>query len=319
MKDNSTLQILLNAIAILGGGVVATMIVILLDTFDIMDSQVAKVGLGIGFCAIAILASRTAKDRALDAMKIAFYFAGLYMFLDMADEPYQSVIMSAVLAITFFISKKNILPFVSVVAFNYYSVQMVVTIFSADSLLGISLFNMIWLSVVMLLNHYESCLIIKLKIPYSHYKALQGGLFATIVLSLVSLQLFSVSVLIQTSLMSLPQIIIPLATAYMVLKIIRKLEVRCLFQIISVVTSLLVMCALTLGAISLAISILLVLMAWCYGYRIQAAVAAVLVSYFIGQAYYDMEISLLLKSATLFFSGILLLMGWGIYMKNMKK
>ena len=60
-------------------------------------------------------------------------------------------------------------------------------------------------------------------------------------------------------------------------------------------------------------SILLILICFQYGYKAESAVALLLFIYSISKYYYDLDITLLTKSITLFFTGIALLIAWYIF------
>ncbi len=72
-------------------------------------------------------------------------------------------------------------------------------------------------------------------------------------------------------------------------------------------------CFPSLHAPYLSGSILLILICFQYGYKAESAVALLLFIYSISKYYYDLDITLLTKSITLFFTGIALLIAWYIF------
>ncbi len=66
-------------------------------------------------------------------------------------------------------------------------------------------------------------------------------------------------------------------------------------------------------------ALFLLLLSIYYGYKVEAGLSVAALAYFIIKYYYDLQMSLLYKSGLLFFPGILLLLVWYFYNRQLKK
>ena len=81
-------------------------------------------------------------------------------------------------------------------------------------------------------------------------------------------------------------------------------------------------CLPTMFAPYLSGSLLLILICFHYGYKAECAAALLLFIYAVSKYYYDLNLSLLVKSITLFFTGIIFMIAWYYFTqkrRNMKK
>ena len=81
----------------------------------------------------------------------------------------------------------------------------------------------------------------------------------------------------------------------------------------------LIICLPTLFTPYLSGSLLLILICFHYGYRTECATALLLFIYAISKYYYDLNLNLLLKSITLFFTGVALLVAWYYFTQKRTK
>lgn len=99
----------------------------------------------------------------------------------------------------------------------------------------------------------------------------------------------------------------------MVYKIMQVMQVKSPVHQVCIYLLCILICLPSLHAPYLSGSILLILICFHYGYKAESAVALLLFIYSISKYYYDLDITLLTKSITLFFTGIVLLIAWYIF------
>lgn len=75
----------------------------------------------------------------------------------------------------------------------------------------------------------------------------------------------------------------------------------------------------TVFAPSLSGALLLLLLCFAYGYKVEVGASLVLLIYTIVKYYYDLQLTLLVKSGTLFFTGAALLLVWYFFTKHTRR
>ena len=78
-------------------------------------------------------------------------------------------------------------------------------------------------------------------------------------------------------------------------------------------------CLPTMFAPYLSGSLLLILICFHYGYKAECAAALLLFIYAVSKYYYDLNLSLLVKSITLFFTGIIFMIAWYYFTQKRMK
>mgnify|MGYP000810048333 FL=1 len=78
-------------------------------------------------------------------------------------------------------------------------------------------------------------------------------------------------------------------------------------------------CLPTMFAPYLSGSLLLILICFHYGYKAECAAALLLFIYAVSKYYYDLNLSLLVKSITLFFTGIIFMIAWYYFTQKRTK
>ena len=145
---------------------------------------------------------------------------------------------------------------------------------------------------------------------FSKYKPIHSGLFVSCVLSLAGL---SVNYLTKSTNDWIISVFMLVGILLMVYKIVQVMQVKSPVHQVCIYLLCILICLPSLHAPYLSGSILLILICFHYGYKAESAVALLLFIYSISKYYYDLDITLLTKSITLFFTGIVLLIAWYIF------
>ena len=145
---------------------------------------------------------------------------------------------------------------------------------------------------------------------FSKYKPIHSGLFVSCVLSLAGL---SVNYLTKSTNDWIISVFMLVGILLMVYKIVQVMQVKSPVHQVCIYLLCILICFPSLHAPYLSGSILLILICFQYGYKAESAVALLLFIYSISKYYYDLDITLLTKSITLFFTGIALLIAWYIF------
>ena len=150
----------------------------------------------------------------------------------------------------------------------------------------------------------------------SKYKPIHSGLFVSCVLSLAGL---SVNYLTKSTNDWIISVFMLVGILLMVYKIVQVMQVKSPVHQVCIYLLCILICFPSLHAPYLSGSILLILICFQYGYKAESAVALLLFIYSISKYYYDLDITLLTKSITLFFTGIALLIAWYIFTQKKDK
>lgn len=148
----------------------------------------------------------------------------------------------------------------------------------------------------------------------SKYKPIHSGLFVSCVLALGGL---SINYLTQSSNDWIISVFMLAGILITVYKIMQVMQVKSLIHQVCIYLLCILICLPSLHAPYLSGSILLILICFHYGYKAECAAALLLFIYAISKYYYDLDITLLTKSITLFCTGIVLLIAW--YVLTQKK
>ena len=97
------------------------------------------------------------------------------------------------------------------------------------------------------------------------------------------------------------------------------MQVKSLIHQVCIYLLCILICLPSLHAPYLSGSILLILICFHYGYKAECAAALLLFIYAVSKYYYDLNLSLLVKSITLFFTGIIFMIAWYYFTQKRTK
>lgn len=298
-KSNLSIQVL----SILGGLLTAGFFIGFLVSIHVIRSTVSCLIISALLITAAVIWSRTTSKPFLDAVNITFYIAGctLPFFTSPLHVEMLYVSYIGISIIIFLLSKGFLLPFASVILFNLSFFAEISELTSYNNPLRIAIVPII--TTFLLLNLFEDRILARIPEQQAKYKSLHAGFFASTLFTLGGMSVFNAdNWLISPFIWIGFMVLIHRVTQTL------KVESRAIQYYIYMVS--LVACLPTLYAPYLSGSLLLLLICFHYGYRKEFAASILLFIYSVSKYYYDLSLTLLVKSVLLFFTGIVFITAW---------
>lgn len=304
-KNNLTIHV----VSIIGGILTAIFLLGFLALSSIIDSQESSLIAGCVLMITTLTISRLVIKPFLDAMNITLYIAGCVLLAFGISENVNILfgVLIAVSILTFILSKGFILPFLSVILFNISLFGEIAHLSSSWYPLQIAVVPIV--AGFLLTNLYETKLLSRLeKSDYSpKYRPFHAGLFISSIFALSGTSSTYLTAGMNEWIIS---VFLWIGILLMVHKIMRVMEVENPASQAGIYLLSVVICLPTLFAPYVSGSLLLILICFHYGYKAECGAALLLFVYSISKYYYDLNITLLVKSLTLFFIGIALITAW---------
>lgn len=305
-KNNLTIQVL----SIIGGVLTAFFFLGFLYLASILRSESSCLIVGSILIIVTLSVNRMLTKAFLDAMNITCFIAGCILagvgMSSNLDLLYVSLL--GVSIVTLLITRGFILPFLSVMVFYVALFGEISNLFSLRYPLQVAIVPV--MAVFLLVNLFETKILSRLNGNLSKYKPLHSGLFVSCVASLGWL---SINYFTNGSYDWILSACIWAGVLIMAYKIMQVMQVEKRMHQVCVYLLCLLICLPTLFAPYLSGSLLLILICFHYGYKTECGAALVLFIYSISKYYYDLEITLLIKSITLFFTGVALILAWYLF------
>lgn len=245
-------------------------------------------------------------------MNITLYIAGCVLtgFGMSANIHALFFILIIISILTFFLSRGFILPFLSVILFNISLFGEVAYVFSSFYPLQIAVIPI--LGAFLFINAFEKLFEgTETKNYFSKYRPFHAGLFVS---SIVSLGGLSISYLVSETnnwlVSGILSVYIWVGLLIVIQQIIQVMKGDNPVNQVGIYILCIIICLPTVFAPYLSGSLLLILICFHYGYRAECAAALLLFIYAVSKYYYDLNLSLLTKSITLFFIGIACITAW---------
>ena len=308
-KHNLTIQV----VSIIGGILTAIFFLGFLALARIIQSEISSLVIGTLLIITTLIISRVVIRPFLDAMNITLYIAGCVLtgFGMSANIHALFFILIIISILTFFLSRGFILPFLSVILFNISFFGEAAHVFSSFYPLQIAVVPI--LALFLFANIFETKLFecIGTENYFSKYKPFHFGLFIS---GIVSLGGLSINYLISETnswlVSCILSVCIWIGILIMVQRIMQVMKVNNPVNQIGIYILCIVICLPTVFAPYLSGSLLLILICFHYGYKAECAASLLLFIYAVSKYYYDLNLSLLTKSMTLFFIGIACITAW---------
>ena len=301
-KHSLTIQ----AVSIIGGILTAIFFLGFLALARILRSDISCLIVGSILILATLTISRMVIRSFLDAMNITLYIAGCVLigFGINASINILFITLMGISILTFLLSRGFILPFLSVILFNISFFGEAAHVFSSFYPLQIAVVPI--LALFLFANIFETKLFecIGTENYFSKYKPFHFGLFIS---GIVSLGGLSINYLISETnswlVYCILSVCIWIGILIMVQRIMQVMKVNNPVNQIGI-------CLPTVFAPYLSGSLLLILICFHYGYKAECAASLLLFIYAVSKYYYDLNLSLLTKSMTLFFIGIACITAW---------
>ena len=307
-EDQSSLAIKLLSIV---GGLLATLTFFgFLMIAGLYNSEEGLIVVGVVFIGAAILLNIAYSKLIVDTISVSAYVLGLSLIsfglvsLNM-DVNVVSFLMIILSLIVIFVAKSYILSFISVLTISGSFIALITNNFSYDF---IHIYNGIILLLLTYVFLHEAKLLASNRLFSKLYDPVRIGLIISFIIGLVLVGkkgMFdndSTAYMWQSSIITIP------IAFYIISKILKVLSITTTKSLIIVyVSSALVLIP---TALSPAISgaLIIVLLSFFVNYKTGLVIGVVSFIYFISQYYYDLKLTLLVKSIVLFVSGVLFLL-----------
>ena len=307
-KHNLTIQ----AVSIIGGILTAIFFLGFLALARILRSDISCLIVGSILILTTLTISRMVIRSFLDAMNITLYIAGCVL-IGFGINASINILFTTLMGIsilTFLLSRGFILPFLSVILFNISLFGEVAYVFSSFYPLQIAVIPI--LGAFLFINAFEKLFEgTETKNYFSKYRPFHAGLFIS---SIVSLGGLSISDLVSETnswlVSGILSVYIWVGLLIMIQQIIQVMKGDNPVNQVGIYILCIIICLPTVFAPYLSGSLLLILICFHYGYRAECAAALLLFIYAVSKYYYDLNLSLLTKSITLFFIGIACITAW---------
>ena len=290
-KNNLTIQV----VSIIGGILTTIFFLGFLVVASIIRTETSSLIIGCLFIITTLTISRRLTVPFLDAMNITLYIAGCALIAYGLNKSTNALFIALAITgiFTFFLSKGFILPFLSVILFIISFLGELAYLSSSIQLLQIAV----------------------VPVLVSKYTPFHSGLFVSCICLLTGL---SVNYGIPAPYWLL-SIFIWIGILLIIQRIMPVMEVTNPVSQIGICILCILICLPTMFAPYLSGSLLLILICFHYGYKAECAAALLLFIYAVSKYYYDLNLSLLVKSITLFFTGIIFMIAWYYFTQKRTK
>ncbi|WP_294478681.1 DUF4401 domain-containing protein [uncultured Bacteroides sp.] len=311
-KNNLTIQV----VSIIGGILTAIFFLGFLSLASIIRSEESSFIIGCLLIVTTLTISRLVVKPFLDAMNITFYVAGCILF-SFGISANVNILFCSLLVIsilTFFLSKGFILPFLAVTLFNISLFGEIAHLFSSWYPLQNAIVPLI--AAFLFTNLFETKLLTRLQGNTSKYKPFHTGLFISCLIALSGASIDFLTTGMNEWIISIS---LWIGLLIMIQRIMQVMEVANLRMQIGIYGLSFLICLPTVFAPYLSGSLLLILICFHYGYKAECGASLLLFIYAISKYYYDLNVTLLVKSITLFFIGTAFIVAWYYFTQKRTK
>lgn len=312
-KNNLTIQV----VSIIGGILTAIFFLGFLALASIIRSEESSLIIGCLLIVATLTISRFVVKPFLDAMNITFYVAGCILFI-FGISANVNILFCSLLVIsilTFFLTKGFILPFLSVILFNISLFGEIAHLFSSWYPLQVAIVPLV--AAFLFANLFETKLLARLQGNTSKYKPFHTGLFISCLIALSGASIDFLTTGMNEWIIS---VFLWIGLLIMIQRIMRVMGgTNNLMKQIGIYGLSILICLPTVFAPYLSGSLLLIMVCFHFGYKTECGASLLLFIYAISKYYYDLNVTLLVKSITLFFIGIAFIVAWYYFTQKRTK
>lgn len=312
-KNNLTIQV----VSIIGGILTAIFFLGFLALASIIRSEESSLIIGCLLIVATLTISRFVVKPFLDAMNITFYVAGCILFI-FGISANVNILFCSLLVIsilTFFLTKGFILPFLSVILFNISLFGEIAHLLSSWYPLQVAIVPLV--AAFLFANLFETKLLTRLQDNTSKYKPFHTGLFISCLIALSGASIDFLTTGMNEWIIS---VFLWIGLLIMIQRIMRVMGgTNNLMKQIGIYGLSILICLPTVFAPYLSGSLLLIMVCFHFGYKTECGASLLLFIYAISKYYYDLNVTLLIKSITLFFIGIAFIVAWYYFTQKRTK
>lgn len=317
--NNASSSLAVRILSIVGGLLSALFLILFLAISDLARSNEALSFIAVFAIVGSIVGNRIFNQLFLDTAITAFYVTGcLALCYVMVDSKWSvhliCLILMLIAVLTFLLSKGNLFPLLAVLMFN-----VTITWFCMEGVERMELIQFPLLlmgTVFLVLNFYEAKIVTLHPSMNRLIRPLHTGFFLCFACGLIGISGIGYTFDKSVGILS---VFIWVGIALMLRQIMKVMKVEKPEIEVGVYVACFAMLIPTLFAPSLSGALLLLLVCFGFGYKVEMGTSLVLLIYTIVKYYYDLQLTLLVKSGTLFFTGIVLLLVWYFFTKQTKK
>lgn len=312
---NTSVQLSVRILSVVGGFLSMLLLLFFFYLSGIVKTVEMQYLFGGSALAVAIVGSRLIRRVFMETSFITLYMAGCILCCYAADFPSDFSLLLAlfVTLVTLLFARGTFLLTLGVLLFNAAWVNLLFSnVHGSDVFLFV-----VWLMGVLflLLTRYEARLVTLNPMIQRLFRPLHVGFFISFGCGLIGVMKYAEFSDYSAIAFSL---FIWATLLFIVFRVMRIMQVNNRRRAIQICVLLLLLLIPTLFVPALSGALLLMLFCFSYGYRAMAGVSLFIFAYTLVMYYYDLELTLLVKSGTLFLTGVLLLLTYYYFTKYPK-
>lgn len=305
-KDANKSSLAIKILSIFGGFFATQTFLGFLAVMRLFESEVAILTTGIIFIIAAIWLSKTFDKLIFDTLSISTYVTGFVLLgvglngLNVEENPLVFIIL-VVSLLTILVNQTYMLSFIAIITISSCLLAFIILNKSYE------FFHLYNISIAYTLAYLilnEAKIITFNKKLSKLYDPIRIGLIFSLLFGLIILvnrKMFEMP----TSFIWLSSVLLLIGVMYLVSQIIKRMDItNKKQQVIIYILSVLVLSS-TIFAPSILGAILIILLCFFVNYKTGLVIGVTALAYFVSQYYYDLNLTLLVKSIILFSSGIL--------------
>lgn len=317
--NNASSGLAVRVLTIVGGLLSALLLIFFLAISDLGRSNEALTFVSVLAIVGSVVGNRMFHQLFLDTIVTAFYVTGCLVFCYvMADSKWNvhliCLVLMLIAALTFLLSKGSFFPLLAVLMFNVAATWLCVDGVERMEMIQIPILLMG--SIFLALNFYEAKIVTLHPSMKRLIRPLHTGFFVCFACGLIGVS--GIAYMFDKT-MGILSAFIWVGIALMLRQVMQVMKVKKTEIEVGVYVVCFVLLIPTLFAPSLSGALLLLLICFGYGYKVEIGISLIVLIYTIVKYYYDLELTLLAKSGTLFFTGIVLLLVWYFFTKQTRK
>lgn len=316
--NNTPSNLAIQILTIIGGLLSASCFIGFLVSINFFRSDISAGILGVCLIIIAVIGNRLANQLFLETLITTLYVVGCStLCYALANSGWHTEVICLLFiligVLTFLLSKGLFFPFLSVILFNIAFAWLFVS--SLQPMDVSRLFVLLPGGVFLLLNLFEAKLITSFPGREHLFRPLHAGFFTAFACGLTGMSGYYTSST-QSAPVWILSILLWLGIVLMLHQAMQAMKVKSTKREAMVYLVCLVFLVPTLFAPSLSGALLLLLLCFHYGYKVEMGVSLIAFIYLLIKYYYDLQFTLLTKSMALFATGAALLLVWYFFTKH---
>ena len=314
--NNPSSNLAVRILSVVGGLLAALCLIGFLMLSDIARSELAL--LVVGICAIgaSVVGNRIIHQLFLDTSITTFYVAGcVALLVGMTVGHWNTylicIVFMLIAVLTFLFSRGVFFPTLAVLLFNTAFTGLVMN--GARAIEYSQFVVLLMGSVFLLLNRFEARIVTGYSVMKRLFRALHAGFFLSFAGGVVWMSGIGYEFNNSVSILS---VFVWVGMVLILRRIMKTMDVQSLRTKVWVYVVCAALLVPTVFAPYLSGALLLLLLCFGYGYKVETVASLLLLMYVIVKYYYDLQLTLLTKSGILFLTGSVLLLTYYYFTKK---